>query len=80
MLIILSSRTGFLIEGHFLQMSRQSPVSANIRGDNDGAGGCAQISWHLPYCREKPRKTSARRPSDECYATSQHLKCGLFSK
>ena len=24
-----------------------------------------QISWHLPYSRGKPQKTSARRPSDE---------------
>ena len=27
--------------------------------------GCAQISWHLPYSRGKPQKTSARRPTDE---------------
>ena len=37
-------------------------MSAN---DNDEAGGCAQISWHLPYGCGKPRKTSARRPPDE---------------
>ena len=26
---------------------------ANDKGDND-PGGCAQISWHLPYSRGKP--------------------------
>jgi hypothetical protein len=30
-----------------------------------GPGGCAQISWHLPYSRRKPQKSAARRPSDE---------------
>ena len=28
-------------------------------------GGCAQISWHVPYSWGKPRKTSAMRPSNE---------------
>ena len=38
----------------------------NDKGDNEMIlGGCAQISWHLPYSWGKPRKTSARRPSDE---------------
>ena len=39
---------------------------ANDKGDSEMIlGGCEQISWHLPYSRGKPQKTSARRPSDE---------------
>jgi hypothetical protein len=39
---------------------------ANDKGDNEMIrGGFAQISWHLPYSRRKPQKTSARRSSDK---------------
>jgi hypothetical protein len=45
-------------------------VSNNKKGE---ARGCVQISWHLLYSRGKPRKSSARRPSDEdCTAGHRH--------
>ena len=47
---------------------------ANDKGDNEMI--CTQISWHLPYSCGKPRKTSARRLSDEGCATSLRLKWG----
>ena len=38
---------------------------ANDKGNNEMklSWGCEQISWHLPYSRGKPQKSSARRPS-----------------
>ena len=56
----------FLVKGHLPRVSRQSRWSLMIRVImNWSRGGCAQISWHLPYNWGNRRKTSARRPSDE---------------
>ena len=40
---------------------------ANDKDDNEinDPGGCAQISWHLPYSCAKPQETSAWRPSNQ---------------
>ena len=57
--------SGFLVKGHLSRVSRQSRRSLMIRVIMKWSWGCAQISWHLPYSRGKPQKTSARRPSDE---------------
>ena len=53
---------GFLAKGYL------SPSVTSVANDNwlwNVPGGCAQISWHLPYSRGKPQKTSAMGPSDE---------------
>ena len=55
----------------------QSPLApsvTSVANDKDDPEGCAQISWHLSYCLGKPRKTSARRPSDEGCASINRLK------
>ena len=58
--------SGFLAKGHLPRVSRQSGRSLMIRVIMKWSwGGCAQISWHLPYSRGKPQKTSSRRLSDE---------------
>ena len=43
-----------------------------MRGYQD----CAQISWHVSYSWGKLQRISARRPFDECCATSHCLKWG----
>ena len=57
--------SGFLAKGHLPRVSHQSHQSLMIRVIMRRSWGCAQISWHLPYSRGKPQKTTARRPSDE---------------
>ena len=54
--------SGFVAIGYLPQVSRQSRLSANDKGDNEMIQGAVHI-WYLPYSWENPRKTSARRPS-----------------
>ena len=71
---IISSR--FLAKGHLSRASRQARLSANDMCDHEIISGLCTISWHLLYNGIKPRKTSARRPSDEGCATS-HVSNGV---
>ena len=70
--------SGYLANGHLPRVSRQSPLSASYEWKWSETGSCAQISWHLPYGWGKSWKTSARRPSDEDYATIHRLKWGIL--
>ena len=47
--------SAFLAKGHLPRVSRQSRRSLMIRVIMKWSGGCAQISWNLPYSWGKPR-------------------------
>ena len=62
--------SGSIAKGRMPRVSRQSHLSANDKANNEMIPGTVHISpgWGKPW------KTSARRPSDEVFATNHRLK------
>ena len=64
--------SGLLPKDNLLRVSHQSRLSANDKGDNEAKLGCVHRSPGIyATSKEKLRKTSGRRSSDEDCMTSR---------